>query len=300
MKKIKGLACQTITWSNYKIAEIINDVSDLRFEGIEVPAELITSSNMNWNEVQSLAKHKNVQIIAVYQTARLGNRDYAVRKYELGKCKLLIEMLLSLGIKYLIIGDPPTDENDDCVVLAETLQKLGAFARMKNVKLCYHPHRGSIVESSDQVERLLSLTDPENLSLCLDTGHIYWGGGAPSEVIQRFFDRVAYIQFKDVRKRPLSFIEKVAEVTKIIGLNADRRKKFRDIGLTLLENKGPIITEIGRGDVDFLSVIKQLEKNYYDGWITLELDIPTVIPKLAMKRCLSHIRRLMQSIEKNE
>lgn len=296
--KIKGLACQSITWSNYKIAEIINDVSDLRLEGIEVPAELITSANMNWNEVQSLAKHKNVQIIAVYQTARLGNRDYVVRQYELGKCKLLIEMLLSLGIKYLIIGDPPTDENDDCTVLAETLQKLGAFAKMKNVKLCYHPHRGSIVEKSDQVERLLSLTDPENLSLCLDTGHIYWGGGSPSEVIQRFFDSVAYIQFKDVRKRSLSFLEKITEVAKVVALKVDRRKKFRYIGSTLLGNKGPVITEIGRGDVDFLSVIKQLDKNYYGGWITLELDIPTVTPKLAMKRCLSHIRKLMQSIEK--
>ena len=296
MKNIKGLACQSITWSNYMIAEIINDVSDLGFDGIEVPAELITSANMNWNEVQSLAKHKNVQIIAVYQTARLGNRDAAVRQYELGKCKLLIEMLLSLGIKYLIIGDPPTDENDDCTVLAESLQKLGAFAKMKNVQLCYHPHRGSIVESSDQVERLLSLTDPDNLSLCLDTGHIYWGGGAPAEVIQRFFDRVAYIQFKDVRKRPFSFIEKVVEVTKIIGVEVDRKKKIRYIGLTLLENKGPIITEIGRGEVDFLSVIKQLEKSDYDGWITLELDIPTVSPQLAMKRSLSHIRELMRSI----
>jgi len=40
------------------------------------------------------------------------------------------------------------------------------------VKLVFHPHADTHVDTQDRVERFLTDTDPELVNLCLDTGHI--------------------------------------------------------------------------------------------------------------------------------
>jgi sugar phosphate isomerase/epimerase len=65
----------------------------------------------------------------------------------------------------------------------------------------------------------------------------------------------------------------------------------------LLATKGPIITELGRGDIDYFGVIKELDELNYDGWITIELDAPTLVPKLSLGRCLSHVNELLRLVE---
>ena len=66
--------------------------------------------------------------------------------------------------------------------------------------MCYHPHSGSIIETPEQIDSLLQLTSPDKVSLCLDTGHIYWGGGDPVQILRKYMERVGYIHFKDIEK----------------------------------------------------------------------------------------------------
>lgn len=293
---IKGVACHAITWSNYKLADTIEDIANIGFDGLELPGEFFLSAELSWGEIKQIIGRHNISIISVYQTMRLGNKDDDVRHYELKRCEALIDLIHTLGIEYLIIGDPPTDYNDDHVVLAESLEELGAIAKSKGITLCYHPHRSSIIEKQEQIDKLLKLTSRDKVSLCLDVGHIYWSGNDPSLTLRKFIDRVGYIHFKDVRIKPLSNIEKVIEIVKSLGVNATIRAKFRHVGLMLLETKGPIITETGRGDIDFLSVIKELANLNYKGWITIELDASTLVPKLSLGRCLSHIKELLNLV----
>jgi inosose dehydratase len=39
------------------------------------------------------------------------------------------------------------------------------------LKVAFHHHAGSHVETPEEIERLFSLFAPEELGLCLDTGH---------------------------------------------------------------------------------------------------------------------------------
>ena len=294
---IKGLACHAITWSNYKLVDIIEDIANLGFDGIELPSEFILDSELSYSRIKQISDRRNISIISVYQTVRLGNKDDSVRQYELKRCELLIDLTHTLGIEYLIIGDPPTDYNDDPIILAERLEELGTVAKSRGVSLCYHPHKGSIIETSGQINKLLELTSLDKVSLCLDMGHLYWGGGDPVQILREYIQRVGYIHFKDVRKKPLNNFEKLIEIIKSISVMTSRRAKFRYIGLMLLAIKGPIITELGRGDIDYFGVIKELDELNYDGWITIELDAPTLVPKLSLGRCLSHVNELLRLVE---
>jgi len=66
------------------------------------------------------------------------------------------------------------------------------------VKLVFHPHADTHVDTQDRIERFLSDTDAELVNLCLDTGHVSYCEGDNIEIIERFPDRITYVHLKSV------------------------------------------------------------------------------------------------------
>jgi inosose dehydratase len=66
------------------------------------------------------------------------------------------------------------------------------------VKLVFHPHVDTHVDTQVRIERFLSDTDPQLVNLCLDTGHIAYCEGDNIEIIERFPERVLYVHLKSV------------------------------------------------------------------------------------------------------
>jgi inosose dehydratase len=60
----------------------------------------------------------------------------------------------------------------------------------------FHPHADSYVGTQEQIERFLDETDPADVNLCLDTGHVAYYGGDNVELIRRFPDRIGYLHLK--------------------------------------------------------------------------------------------------------
>jgi len=86
-----------------------------------------------------------------------------------------------------------------------------------DVRLCLHPHADSHIQTQAEIERFLGGTDPALVWLCLDTGHVAYGGGDNIDLIRRFGERVGYVHIKQmdpvilsrVRSEGLSFGEAV-------------------------------------------------------------------------------------------
>ncbi|MFL6662323.1 MAG: TIM barrel protein, partial [Rhizobacter sp.] len=65
--------------------------------------------------------------------------------------------------------------------------------------LAYHHHMGAVVESPDDVDRLMAVTGPA-VGLLFDTGHAYYGGaGDPVALLKKHLPRVVHVHCKDVR-----------------------------------------------------------------------------------------------------
>ncbi len=117
-----------------------------------------------------------------------------------------------------------------------------------------HHHTGTWIETPEETERLLQMTDAEIVGLVFDTGHWAFGGGDPLEGIRQFADRIWYVHFKDHDPA-------VHEQSRIHEWDGPQ-----SVG------KG-IFPELGRGDVDFPGVLTELEKIGYDSWIVVEQDV---------------------------
>jgi inosose dehydratase len=67
-----------------------------------------------------------------------------------------------------------------------------------DVRLCLHPHADSHIQTQPEIERFLNETDSRYANLCLDTGHVAYGGGDNLDLIRRFGERVGYVHIKQM------------------------------------------------------------------------------------------------------
>ncbi|WP_240135521.1 sugar phosphate isomerase/epimerase family protein [Streptomyces sp. MUM 178J] len=83
--------------------------------------------------------------------------------------------------------------------LAAQTERLGREVRERyGLKIVVHPHADTHVDTEENVCRLLDATDPDLVSLCLDTGHYAYCGGDSVKLIETYGERIGYLHLKQV------------------------------------------------------------------------------------------------------
>jgi inosose dehydratase len=76
------------------------------------------------------------------------------------------------------------------------------------VRLQFHPHADSHVETQEQTEQFLQDTDPRYVSLCLDTGHLAYRHADVVSIIRRFSERIGYVHIKQMDPKIVEIAER--------------------------------------------------------------------------------------------
>jgi inosose dehydratase len=129
-----------------------------------------------------------------------------------------------------------------------------AVKRETGLRTVFHHHCGGFIETPDEIDRLMRLTDPDLLGLCFDTGHYRFGGGDPCQGLMKHGRRVWHFHFKDYQ----THIGQQAAVKGWDYLTCVRQGIF---------------CELGKGAVDFPAVLAVLNKLQYEGWGVVEQDV---------------------------
>ncbi|HEV7852584.1 MAG TPA: sugar phosphate isomerase/epimerase [Mycobacterium sp.] len=144
---------------------------------------------------------------------------------------------------------PALDDQQWATLLAN-LDRLGAAAADRGVLAVLHPHVGTMVETRDEVDRVLG---GSAIQLCLDTGHLLIGGTDPLQLARKVPDRIAHAHLKDVDA----------------ALAA--RVRAGELSYTEAVRRG-MYTPLGAGDVDIAGIVTALRRNGFDGWFVMEQD----------------------------
>ena len=137
--------------------------------------------------------------------------------------------------------------------LGEGLNEVAAALRSEGVKLVFHNHVGTYVETWEETSRLLAVTDPALVGWCLDCGHLAYGGGDTLRMLERYGDRVGYVHIKDV--------------------DAGLLRASREHGWSFQDAlKRYIFSKLGQGSADIPAVVRALREHGYDGWLVVEQD----------------------------
>ncbi len=148
---------------------------------------------------------------------------------------------------------------------AQRLNEFGAHLIVTyGISLAYHHHMGAYVESPDDVDHLMALTDPHKVGLLYDTGHAYFGGASdPNELLRKHVARVVHVHCKDVRPKVIA--------------------QARNDGWSFLTGVlNGTFTVPGDGVIDYDAVLSTLHSAGYQGWLVVEAEQdPAVAPSYA-------------------
>ena len=261
------IGANPIGWSN----------DDLRSLGGETPletclteAKLAGFSGMELGHkfpreavaLKAVLDRHGLDLVSGWYSMALLERDADAEWAAMREHKTLLQ---ALGARVLIVAETSNAIHGDQRMplsrrprLAEAqwpqfTSRLDALAKRladDGLQLVYHHHMGTIIESGDEVHRMMRMTSPA-LHLLLDTGHLTFAGADPVEFARAYRDRISHVHAKDVRAAVMADVKA-------------RDKSFLDAVVD------GVYTVPGDGMVDYPAVFAALRG--YVGWVVVEAE----------------------------
>lgn len=150
------------------------------------------------------------------------------------------------------------------------------------LKLVFHPHVATYVETPLEIERLFDSLRSTTVGLCLDTGHSLYGGGEPVEEARKYRSLLRYIHLKDI--------------------DAAKLAAARDMKLTFDEAVAAgVFSPVGAGCIRFAEFLGELATQNYSGWMVVEQDVMygfTVTPPVeSMRTSLAYLKGVVSQLD---
>jgi inosose dehydratase len=136
----------------------------------------------------------------------------------------------------------------------DNLHRLGEYTASRGVAAAFHPHADTTVQSESQISRLLELTDPALVNLCLDVGHHVHAGGNPVSFFREHHPPVSYLHLKDVDAGIVT------------------RARAEDWSFGRAVDAGAFV-DLGEGCVDIVGINRVALEIGYAGWGIVEQDM---------------------------
>jgi len=231
------------------------------FTGVELGRKFPRSAK----ELAPILKKHGLKLVSGWYSANLMERD---AKAEIAAMKNHLTLLRSLGSEVMVFAEttgeiinqvgapisarPKVKNAAEWKKLGSRFAEVARYMKDNGVQMAVHHHMGTVVESSQDVDRLLENSGKE-VGLLLDTGHMTFAGGDPVAVARKYANRIVHVHCKDIRRYALA---------------ACRR---RDVSFSEAVLCG-IFTAPGDGLVDFKAVFDILSKAKYSGWLVQEAE----------------------------
>ena len=261
------IGANPIGWSNDDMRELggetpletcLAEAKESGFEGMELGHKFPREAKA----LAAVLGKFGLDLVSGWYSAELLLRDADA---EMKPLRPHLDLLKALGCKVLVIAETSNAIHGDRSkpLATRPMMTPGQWAewgrRMtevadrtlrEGVRLVYHHHMGTIVESENDIDAMMTSTGP-SVHLLLDTGHATFAGADPAALAKRYRDRISHFHAKDVRpdimerarKERLSFLDAV-----IAG----------------------VFTVPGDGCVDYPGVLRNLPG--YSGWAVVEAE----------------------------
>lgn len=195
----------------------------------------------------------------------IGDKDRTVENF-----KRQLEFLEKVGGQDIVVAEfgqsshlqpipvfehRPHFTEEDWDLLTSGLDEIGKLAADGGMRLCYHHHMGTGVQTAEDIDRLMADTNPDYVHLLFDTGHLQFAGDDPLETAERHKQRIKHVHLKNVRQ---SVAEKV---------QSDHLSFQEGILQGVFTVPGDL-----EGAIDFVPILSTLGEAGYEGWLVVEAE----------------------------
>jgi inosose dehydratase len=263
------LGINPITWSNNDVPELGGDIpletclAETRqagFAGTELGGKFPRSGTA----LKPLLDGYGLELVSGWYDGRILEKEV---EQEFDAILPHLTLLKHCGARHVVyadtsrgrhgaIHDPisrrPKLSDEEWKPYGEKITRLSERFAEFGVRMAFHHHMGTIVETDEEIDRLMAVTG-EAFGLLYDTGHCSFAGGDPKALLQRHVKKVVHVHCKDVRPDVL------------------RRARAEDMSFISAVMDG-IFTVPGDGAQDYPTLLKILSDNGYAGWLVVEAE----------------------------
>jgi len=268
MAKFKA-GCQTYTWEmlgeDWKgtVDDILDIIAGSGYEGVEITNTMVGKYYDAPDDFARALETRGLLFPSFGFIPHSSITDPSCIEDELKRTEKGIDFASGFpGCRLdLAGGSTPDRENLDkkFKTMCDYYNRVAEMADKKNVPVDVHPHShaGSIIETAEEYQRLMELTDESIVGWTPDTGHIIRGGLDLLTTLNKYSSRIRNFHFKDV----------------------DENGKWK---------------VMGEGSCDFKGVVKLLSDTGYKGWIIGEEESDDA--REDQKRAVTKNRGYLRSI----
>jgi len=261
------LGANPIIWSNDDMRELgaetaletcLTQARQIGFEGMELGHKFPRDAR----ELAATLGRFGLACVSGWYSGQLLARD---ARSELTCLRPHLDLLKAVGSSVLVFADVsgaihgdlqrplsqrPRLKASEWREFGRRLTELAAMTAAEGVRLAYHHHMGTVVQSEEDIDTLMDATGAD-VGLLLDTGHAAFAGADPALLARRYVSRIGHLHAKDVRAL-------VCE-----------RSRAEDWSFLRAVLAG-VFTVPGDGSVVFERVFRELRD--YSGWLILEAE----------------------------
>lgn len=258
-----------IAWSNDDLPELGGDtpletcLSEARqagFSGIEKGNKFPTGPVA----LRAVLGRHHLEFVSGWYGAELRNRTV---EQEIAAMRPHLELLRACGCAVMVFAETsatvqgrrdvpvaqrPVMREDEWPVFLERIDKLGGWMAAQGVRIAFHHHMGTVIETAHEIDRLMAGTS-DSVGLLFDTGHLTFAGADPSAIARRWAHRINHVHAKDVRRD-------------VLAQARQGRWSFLDSIVA------GVFTVPGDGSVDFDATLRPLAETGYSGWLIVEAE----------------------------
>ena len=241
--------------SNGSVSDAVRDVAAAGYAGVEVFDGNLAGLADNPELLTDVLAETGIELVSVYTGANFIYRDALAD--ELHRVESACRLAARFGASRLVVGGGARRAGgttpEDYDLLGAGLDAVADLAAEHGLEASYHPHLGTMVETPDELERIMQGT---RIGFCPDTAHLAAGGGDPAALIRRYPDRLRHVHLKDISLATQQFLP------------------------------------LGQGDLDLADVVRAVREAGYDSWLIVELDAYDGDPRKAAEISRAHLAEL--------
>ncbi len=286
---MQGLSFSTNAFVGFTVFEAVEKIAAAGYDGVEILADVphlyaprVTGFDLK--QLKTLLRESGIRAANINANTAIGyygrefweplfepslaNPDASARKWRVEYSKKCIEIALALECRNVSVTSgkmvPGISPDRSMDLLRQSLGEVLRHAEACGVRVAMEYEPGLLIERYEELNTLIHEMGSPLFGANLDLGHSHVLGEDPREVIGSLSSRIFHVHVEDIRDG----------------------KHYHLIP--------------GLGDMDFGLLFGALDRNGYDGFVTVELYTYPHQPEEAAAKSLAHLGNLVRRESKDK
>jgi sugar phosphate isomerase/epimerase len=262
-------------WNSFPLVpftDILDVMKDTGFTDLRVTQfpQILQKYNITSAQMAQEASKRGCRIVTISFSPP--SHDPARRAEVIANAKTAMTFLKEFGASHLVVFSPNRANAATpgaFQAMCDCFNEIGTTANAMGFRAGLHNHMGQMVETAEEVDRCMAMTDPKLFSFSPDTAHLHLAGCDVVKTLDKYKSRLMLADYKDAKRLP--------------GAQPD---KFN------LQS----IFDLGDGEIDFPGCHRVLKSIAFKGSLIVDLDIARQRPRASYERCGEYVVNKLESI----